>query len=244
MTTPSIVDVDRLDCRMTSHDWAFDQVRAADIDRHFADRRSEKPALYDGRVLLARRVEIVAQEKARVLEVDAFETRFSRFLAWRDFGFPDVAIANFFSMPAVRSSDGAFLIGEMGRGHSSAGALYFPGGTPDLSDVGADGQVDLAGSLARELLEETGLDVAGGQPRRGWSVVFDRRYVACMKIIDWPAPASELLAKSRAFLDAERDPELAGVHMLSRPEQLVDPRLPAFMVAFLTRAFAAEAGGG
>lgn len=244
MTPPHIVDIDRLDCRLVTYDWAFSTARAQEIDAYFARRRAEKPSLFDGPVLLARRAEIVMRGDGRVLEVDAFETRFSRFLAWRDFGFADSGVVNFFSMPATRSNDGAYLVGEMNGGHSSAGALYFPGGTPDPADVLHDRRVDLYGSLVRELLEETGLDAREADGAPGWSVVFDRQYVACIKRLDWPASAAGLRARAERFLAAESDPELAGIHLISRAEQLDDPRFPAFMVAYLERAFGAGPGRG
>lgn len=237
-----IVDVDRLDCRLVAHDWEFAQRRKADIDRHWEKRRRENPALYDGPVLLASRAEVVTCGGARVLQLDAFETRFSRFLAWRDFGRADERVYNCFSMPAVRSSDGAYLVGEMGADHSCAGQLYFPGGTPDPSDVTGGGAVDLSGSLTRELAEETGLPAAEGVAAPGWTVVFDRQFVACLKRIDWPAPAAALVARVRDFLAAEQQPELSDIHMISSVDALADPRLPPFMVGFLSRALAAERG--
>lgn len=244
MTRPHLALVDDLDCRMTRFDWSFDRDRQEEIDRHFALCRRAKPALYDGRVLLARRAEIVARGDARTLEIDAFETGFSRFLAWRDFGFADKAVTNFFSMPAVRSSDGAYLLGEMGPGHSSAGAIYFPGGTPDPSDVTQGGRIDLFGSLTRELAEETGLDARDGVCATGWTAVFDRQYVACIKRVDWPESAAALAARARAFIAADAAPELSDIHMISNIAQVADPRLPAFMTAYLRWALNLDAGGG
>jgi len=242
-TNLRIVDVDRVDCRLVAHRWAFAHARESDIDLHWAARRRENPSLYDGPVLLACRAEVAMRHGARVLRLDAFETRFSRFLAWRDFGWPDETVFNCFSMPAVRSSDGAYLVGEMGADHSCAGQIYFPGGTPDPSDVTADGAVDLTGSLIRELAEETGLPAADGVAAPGWTIVFDRQRVACLKRIDWPAPASEVAARARGFLSAETRPELAGVHMISSARALDDPRLPAFMVGLLSRALGAAGRG-
>lgn len=232
---PRIVDVDRLDCRLVDHRWRFAEARASEIDRHWAARCAQNPALYDGPVLLACRAEVVARDGARVLELDAFETRFSRFLSWRDFGWPDETVYNCFAMPAVRAMDGAYLVGEMGPGHSAAGQRYFPAGTPDPSDVVAGGAVDLDGSLVRELGEETGLPAQEGLAAPGWTVIFDRQRVACIRRIDWPAPAEEIRARVRRFLAAEANPELCDVHMMP-PGAPDDPRLPAFMAAFLSRA--------
>lgn len=236
---PSFAEVDRLDCRLVAHRWAFAEAEAARIDRHWAGRRAGNPALYDGPVLLACRAAIETESGARVLRLDAFETSFSRFLAWRDFGWPDASVYNFFAMAALRSSDGAYLLGEMGPDHSAAGQRYFPAGTPDPADVIAGGAVDLAGSLRRELGEETGLPAAEGVAAQGWTIVFDRQRVACIRRIDWPAPAEAIRARVRAFLASEAKPELSDAHMLA-PGRHDDPRLPGFMTAFLARA--AETG--
>lgn len=229
-----IVDVDRLDCRLVAHRWDFAEAQAGEIDRRWAERIRDNPSLYDGPVLLACRAEVDEEAGARVLRLDAFETRFSRFLVWRHLGWPDESVFNCFAMPAVRSTDGAFLVGEMGAGHSAAGQRYFPGGTPDPSDIVAGGAVDLMGSLVRELAEETGLPAAEGVPAPGWTVIFDRQRIACIKRFDWPAPAAALRERVRAFLAAEAAPELSDVHMIP-PGRHDDPRLPAFMVDFLAR---------
>ncbi|WP_246657257.1 NUDIX hydrolase [Methylocystis sp. B8] len=236
--TVEIAEVDRLDCRFVDHHWRFAEERAAEIERHWQERRRVNPALYDGSVLLACRVELITSEDgARILRMSLFKTRFSRFVAWRDFGWPDKTVSNCFSMPAVRARDGAYLLGEMAPSHSSAGQLYFPCGTPDPSDIVAHGKVDLVGNLVRELAEETGLVVAESRAAAGWTVIFDRQHIACIKRLDFDAPSQALLAKVKAFLASESAPELADALMVSTLEALSDPRLPAFMVAYLSRAF-------
>jgi 8-oxo-dGTP pyrophosphatase MutT (NUDIX family) len=232
---PRIYDVDRLDCRLVSHRWAWAEAQAEAIERHWAERRRVNPSLYDGPVLLACRAEIVEEQGETVLRVEAFETRFSQFLGWRDFGWPDRGVFNFFAMPAVRARDGAFLAGKMGPGHSAAGQVYFPAGTPDPSDVVDGATVDLSGSLVRELFEETGLRAAEGAEALRWLVIFEGQRLACIKEIAWPATADELGARVRAFLAAEAKPELADAVLL-RPGEVGAPTLLPFMNAFLARA--------
>jgi hypothetical protein len=232
---PRLRRVDRLDCRLVAFDWPFARERAGEIDALWAARVARNPTLYDGPVLLACGADIVEAAGEAVLRLDAFETRFSRFLVWRDLGWPDRSVFNCFAMPAVRSTDGLYLLGEMGPGHSAEGLRYFPGGTPEPADVTAEGRVDLLGSLGRELAEETGLSASSAIAAPGWTVIFDGQRVACLKRLDWPESGAALGARVRAFVAAQDDPELCGAHLLA-PGLHDDPRLPGFMRAFLAGA--------
>lgn len=234
-----IFEVDRLDCRFVAHQWRFADERAAEMDAFWAGRVAANPSLYDGPVLLASHVrDVTESDGARVLRMELFETRFSRFMAWRDLGCADPTVFNCFSMAAVCSSDGAFLLGEMGPGHSSEGQIYFPGGTPDRDDIVADGRVDLAGSLTRELAEEAGLRVDDGRIQSNWTIIAEKQRIACIRRVDMAQTAAALREEVRRFIASEENPELCDAHFLSRQEELADPRLPGFMIGYLAHVFA------
>jgi len=233
---PRIFDVDRLDCRRVDFLWPFETDNADAIRSHWMSRLRQVPSMYDGRVLLANRLEIETGGDGSLLRLDVFETSFSAFLAWRETGWPDRSVFNCFSMSAVRSCDGGFLVGEMTTDHSVAGALYFPCGTPDLSDLDRNGGVDLLGSLMRELAEETGLDASRGALRPHWTIVVDGQRIACIRTIDWPDAAASLVAEARERIAAQPRPELAAVHIFSMLSELSDPRLLPYMTTFLRRA--------
>jgi 8-oxo-dGTP pyrophosphatase MutT (NUDIX family) len=220
-----------LDCRVDPFDWSFERERAGEIASHWARLVAERPAMYDGRVLLCRSVEI-APEGGGVLTARFFETSFSAFIAWRDFGFPDRDIRNCFSMAALRSSDGAFLLGEMGAQTANAGKCYFPAGTPDLSDV-TDGAVDLAGSVARELHEETGIDIAEGEVDPVWTVVTLGLRVACLRAVRLRLHADAIVARAADILAAQDSPELAGLRPVRSLADLESLDTPDFIRAYL-----------
>src|SRR5271167_3908757 len=151
MTSAVIHRVTALDLPVRSTLWPFAQVRRDEIDAHFAEKQREKP-IWNGRVLIARNP-VFTDER---FSADYFEVDFASFLAWRDWGFPDRQVFNGFGMGALRSADGAFVLGEMAQHTANAGRIYFPSGTPDLDDIKGS-RLDIPGSVEREILEETGL---------------------------------------------------------------------------------------
>ena len=75
------------------------------------------------------------------LRGEFIETDFAAFLTWRESGFPAANACNGFAMAALRGADGAFLLGEMAAHTASAGAIYFPAGSPDRQgDDGGEGR--------------------------------------------------------------------------------------------------------
>jgi 8-oxo-dGTP pyrophosphatase MutT (NUDIX family) len=225
-----VVAIDRADLAFAPWAWPFAQARRADIDAHFAQRRAELPQLWNGRVVLAKGCRIAD----RRLSGTCFETDFASFLAWRDWGFPDCVATNCFAMGALRSSDGAFVLGVMGPHTANAGLIYFPAGTPEPADI-VDGRLDLAGSITREMAEETGLTADDYAAQAGWLAVPDGRRVALMKVLAAPATAAELERRIGDHLARETKPELAGIRIVRQTGDF-DPMMPDFVRTFLAHA--------
>ena len=226
--------LDALDFKLGAGVWDFAQSHAAEIDAHWRARLARQPRLFNGRVLMLgpHRVE------GRVLRGEFWETDFKNFLAWREFGFPASNACNGFSMAALRGADGPFVLGEMSGHTASAGAVYFPAGTPDLSDVFGE-TVDLDASVRRELQEETGLVAAADEIAPGWTVVRARGRVACMKPIRLREPAEAAKARIEAALAGEARPEFSAIHLVRSPADFTEA-MPEFMRAYMAHTFAAD----
>lgn len=235
MSGQRILEVAELDFALQAYDWPFARENATAIAAHWEKRRAEKPELFDGRVLLMFRHEIVRVTSGLALRGAYFETAFSNFLAWRDFGHPGEPISNCFSMAALKSADGAFLLGEMGGQTANAGQIYFASGTPDPSDV-FDGKVDLTASVTRELEEETGVSARETAYDGNWIVVHAPPRIACMKVMRLAVTAEAAKARIEAFLGAEAKPELARMHIARFARDLDESRTPRFVRAFLEYA--------
>lgn len=222
-----VLPLQRLDLRFAPRPWAFAEERRQAIQSHFADLQREKPALFNGRVLLMHQHAF----SDGVLRGAYLETDFASFLAWRDWDFPDTSMRNCFALAALRGSDGAFLLGVMGAHTANAGRVYFPGGTPDPSDV-FDGTVDLEASATRELQEETGLGRDAYDLAPGWTAVLAGPRIGMLKTLHAHEPAAVVRERVRAHIDSEQEPELVDVRVVASLADL-DATMPPFIHAFL-----------
>lgn len=228
---PAIHRVTTLDLTLDGFRWPFAEHRRAEIDEYFATLRATKPQLWNGRVLLARDPAFTgATFSARY-----FETDFASIIAWRDWGFPDGAVFNAFGMGALRGSDGAFVLGEMAAHTANAGRVYFPSGTPDPGDVRGS-IVDIAGSVARELTEETGLQPSDYTTDGVWHCVASGASVAMIRILDVPSPAATLRAKIMRAISAQTAPEFSAIHVVRGIDDFT-AAMPDFVTAFLRSQF-------
>jgi hypothetical protein len=234
--------VARLETAFAPAAWDFATREKARIDAHWALALAEKPKMFDGRVLLLRDPEIVASSDGDIFRGRFFDTNFRNFHAWFAFGFPDETAYNCFSMAALRSSDGAFLLGEMGAHTMNAGQIYFAAGTPDLSDLFGD-RVDLAASVEREMAEETGVKPGEAPPAPGWTLVVAGQKIACIQERRLPLSAAQACAEVERFLAADPHPELARLHAAFGPQDIDAARMPDFIQSYLRAAFAAQPAG-
>lgn len=235
--TGPIVAIERVDFRLSPFDWPFARTRTAEIDAHWQKRVAANPHLFNGEVLLMQTSALIEQKGARRLEGQCFSASFKSFIAWRDFGFPDATVANVFGMAALRSADGAYLLGEMGSHTAAAGRIYFPAGTPDAQDL-KDGAIDLEANVLRELMEETGLGEADVSATPGWTLVPQAPYWACMKEMRSNLSAAEIVEKVGAFLSKDKQPELLRLKPVFSAQDFEPQRMPGFILAYLRHRLA------
>lgn len=223
-----------LSARLVSHRWAWAEANAAMIAANWERRRAATPGLFDGIVLLACGCTISGGH----CQVDFFEVRYSRFIAFRDAGSPDPAVANAFAAIVPRTADGAVLLGQMAPGTANAGQVYFPCGTPDAGDVRDGGVVDLAGSAEREFREETGLTLPASAAQAPWTLLQGDGQLAFLRPVRLDETAEQLGDRMERHRLQDADPELARVVIARGAQDIDGTRMPPFARAYLAAAFA------
>jgi 8-oxo-dGTP pyrophosphatase MutT (NUDIX family) len=234
MTPPiTLTTVDTLDLAFADQPWAFARERAAEIEGNWQRLIASNPALFNGPVLLLRERGITTEPNGRrVFGATFFETDYKSFLGFRDLGFPDPSVRNGFAMAALRTSDGAYLLGEMGAQTAIAGQVQFPAGTPDPSDRRGD-TVDLDAGALRELREETGIRADQVTVVPGWTLVTVGARIAFMKEMQIDVSAPSVLLHVSRFLAREAVPEFSRVFTVRRHEDIAGMNVPGFVHAYL-----------
>lgn len=232
----SVTPVRSVAARLAPFEWGWAVENRRAIEAHWQARQARTPAMFNGRVLMVSRLAI-REERC---EADLFATDYANLIAWIDAGQPDGTVANGFAMGALQAADGAFLLGRMAAHTANAGRLYFPCGTPDLGDVTVYGRVDLAGSLVREIGEETGFGEGELAIEEGWTIVRAGGLLAFMRRARLALDGEAARARILAHLAAEARPELCGVTLVRGLAELAgETRMPGVVPLYLRAAFAA-----
>lgn len=231
-----ITALSAVDARLEEVPWDFADASRAMIDAHWQSLVANKPRMFNGEVLMQHRWSI----EDGVYRCAYTPVRYASFVAWIQHGQPGAPRRNGFAMGALRSADGAFLLGCMADHTLNAGKIYFPGGTPDRGDITADGRVDLAGSLVRELIEETGLRDGEFTVLPEWSVVVESYRAAFLKPVTIDLSADDARRLLLARIAAETDGELADIVVVRSSADINRERTPLFAAAYMDSVFASQ----
>ena len=149
--------------------------------------------------------------------------RFASFLYWRGLTQKE-DLRHAFANPILVTTDNALVAVEMGAHTANAGLVYFPSGSFDPNDL-AEGRIDVAGNMRREVREETGIDLDGLPREPGYHLLDLPRGAAIVTRVLIPFTAGEVEEGIRRFVASEADPEIA------RPVILRDGRTDGIRVA-------------
>jgi ADP-ribose pyrophosphatase YjhB (NUDIX family) len=148
-----VVPISECRLRATSDSWTYATANSELIETSWRRAVADNPQFFNGVVHL---IDGLSLEDG-LLDARLVRTDFKSYLFWREAGFPQAGVLDGFGSALIRSSDGALVLGRQRAGNVNGGLAYLPGGFIDARDVDGDGAIDIAASVARELLEETGL---------------------------------------------------------------------------------------
>jgi 8-oxo-dGTP pyrophosphatase MutT (NUDIX family) len=197
-----IVPVSDVDVALDPAPHPFEGAHRAAIDANWLAEKGANPSLFDGEVSLLARL---AYRDGR-LEGACHAIRFATFLYWRKTrSWPGAEHCFAHAVPVT--SDGALIAIRMGPRTAAPGKVYFAAGSFDPQDF-PDGKVDVDFNMAREVAEETGLDIAGLPRDPHYHALSGANGTVIVRRYFLPQPAEAVAAAIRAFVAADPDPEI------------------------------------
>jgi 8-oxo-dGTP pyrophosphatase MutT (NUDIX family) len=94
----------------------------------------------------------------------------------------------------------------------------------------------MAGSVVREVEEETGLTPADYRASAHWDCVVSGNAIAMIRMLNVDVTGEELRARIEANLARQDQPELSAIHLVRDASDLT-PSMPRFVTAFIEQQF-------
>lgn len=226
----TFVPIDHVTLRVADgpHPWQLAEHEA--VEALWAREQVERPFLYNGTVIMHRGL---AMQDGGITGT-SHRVPYAVLLHWLAEQ-PDADIWHLFGSPVIVSSDNALVLIRMAQNTAGAGRIVSPGGSLDLDDI-RNGICDVEGNMAREMAEETGLDLKRTRPepqltgwRQGHRVTVFRRF-------HFDQTAAEIAAAIEAHIASEADPE-AGAAVIFRDAGGLSDAVPAHMQAMIRFQF-------
>jgi hypothetical protein len=210
--------------RCDAPSWPFAAEEDLAIRRHWALRSAKNPKFFNGRVHI---MTSGALRRGR-LEGSVVATDFAASLYWRESGFKDRSVVDCFGSAIFVGSDGALVYGRQTPGNMNMGLIYPPGGFLDERDIGASGAVDIDGSVAREVMEELGLDAAVLVRDDGYLVTRDGPLVCVGVVYRLSMPGEDFCAQVKERLANDAAPELEALVCLKSADDAAQRAMPGY----------------
>jgi len=134
---------------------------------------------------------------------------YSTLLWWRKRPDPEGAL-HLFGFAVIVSSDGAIIAIRMSDRTANPGQVYCAAGSLDLSDI-IDGKLDVAGNMAREVREETGLALSEAEADQHFYASHKDNRIVVFRLYRFPVTSSEIKARIEAHMPHDKEQEIDGV---------------------------------
>lgn len=207
-----ILPVDVIDVVLDPAPHPYEIGNEAAIQRSWVEEKAAKPALFDGTVVL---LATLRYRDGRI-EGRCHAVRYATFLHWR--GTRAGTAQHAFAHAMLVSSDNALIAVRMAGHTVNAGKVYFAAGSFEPEDF-PSGRVDADLNMRREVLEETGLDLATASADDRYHALSTSRGTVIVRRYFFRETADELVRRIEAFVAKEVEPEISGPVVILGPDE-------------------------
>jgi 8-oxo-dGTP pyrophosphatase MutT (NUDIX family) len=210
--------------------------RTAEIEANWLVEHAANPALFNGWMLMHSNVHIDSMGR---MASEAHLSPYSTMLWWRKQ--PDRPVAeHLFSMAIPVTRDGALLAVEMSAHTANPGRIYCAAGSLDQHDL-VDRRADLDANMAREVREETGLDLGEALEVSGYFGVRVNRATVVFRFFRLPHDAEASADLIFRHMEEDEEKEIARPVFI-RDNRIDAQKFPTFMPPIIDMIFGSGRG--
>lgn len=201
----TVYEIDRVDVRILQGPLDYAQANKTAIAENWQRECQANPTLFDGEIYLAPGAKLEGQS----FSAGFHRTSFATLMYWRKDAQP-LRPWHIFGVGIMVSAEGHLIAARMSAHNAVAGRVYFPAGSIDDNDV-VDGRADYATNMAREVFEETGINLGDAKVEAKTHLVTADGSIALFRRHYFDLSTTELLKRIEANLAAQAEPELSEI---------------------------------
>ena len=227
-----VVKVEACELRVGMERWPWAVANADAIALNWQLQQIKNPSYFNGGIQM-----LTGYRIAGGLFHGTFATTdFASFLHWRGERYPDDSVRDCFGCAILRSAEGHLLLGLQAAGNLNADRAYCPGGFIDWADV-RNRVIDIDGSVIREIVEETGLDVSGLLRTPGCLIIAADASIAIGIEYRSKLSADQLRAQIMQHIEGQIAPELADVLIVREPADIRSLKTTGYVTPLVGHLF-------
>lgn len=215
-----VLPLDRIDVRLDPGPHPFEIANLVAIEENWLREKQANPALFDGEMVLLSHLDYAPGR----LEGQCHMIRYATFLYWRKQPTGQGA-GHAFAHAALVAADNALVAIRMGAHTASPGLVYFAAGSFEPLDF-PNGVVDVDFNMAREVQEETGLDITGLRREAGYHAISQKSGTVIFRRYFLSEDADTVAESIRDFVSRETDPEIVGPVIIRNAHDLPEGLAP------------------
>lgn len=203
----------------------FERTNEESIAETWARETAANPNLFNGTATLLAAAWLDNQD---ILRGQCHLVRYATLLHWiRN---PDTTMAEHLFAHAIPiSADGRLIAIRMGAHTANAGKCYFAAGSIDADDI-LNGEIDIDGNMAREVAEETGLNLSDAVAENGYHLWRGESHAVLLRRYRFRETADVLGERIGRHVADDPTPEIEGPVILGdrleRPSGLASHMVP------------------
>ena len=221
----TVYQIDRVDVRVLPGPLSYTEDNKPAIAANWEKAAAANSTLFDGEIYLAPEAHL----DGHLFQASFRRTSFATLMYWRDDRVSEKPW-HVFGVGIMVSAEGDLIAARMSAHNAVAGRVYFPAGSIDDHDIVGD-RADYDANMAREVFEETGMDLRAATAEAKTHLVTADGSIALFRRYHFDVSTAELLKRIEDNIAKQAEPELSEIIPVTRAGAMGEAT-PSYVRAF------------